>query len=225
MKHLISFFLCTFFISTIGYSQNSCSKYYPLTEGATFQITSYDKKGKKQSVVDYSISNVTNETATFNTTIYDAKGEEVTTTNYNVTCKDDAISIDFNSLMSPELFAQYKDMEMDVTGTNIEIPNNLSVGQTLKDADMVMTIKMGGMNMKMNMKIFDRKVEDKKSITTSAGTFDCYGISYTTEFKMGIKQTNMAKDWIAEGVGMVKSESFNKNGKLIAYSELTKISK
>jgi hypothetical protein len=34
----------------------------------------------------------------------------------------------------------------------------------------------------------------------------------------------MAKDWIAEGVGMVKSETFNKNGKLLGYSELTQIS-
>lgn len=216
--------LSAFFIITMGFSQNTCSKYYPFNEGTTFQITSYDKKGKKQSAVDYSISNVANSTATFNTTIYDAKGKEVTTSNYKVTCKDDAISIDFNSLISPELFAQYKDMEMDVTGTNIEIPNNLSVGQTLKDADMLMTIKMGGMNMKMNIKLFNRKVDAKESITTSAGTFDCYAISYTTEVKMGIKQTNMAKDWIAEGVGMVKSESYNKNGKLMGYSELTQIS-
>ncbi len=224
MKTKLSLFLCIFFISTIGFSQNSCSKYYPFNEGTTFQITSYDKKGKKQSVVDYNISDVTNNTATFNTTVYDAKGKEVTTSNYNVTCKNDAISIDFNSLISPELFAQYKDMEMDVTGTNIEIPNNLSVGQTLKDADMLMTIKIGGMNMKMNMKLLNRKVETKESITTSAGTFDCYVISYTSDFKMGIKQTFMAKDYIAEGVGMVKTESYSKKGKLMGYSELTQIS-
>lgn len=217
-------FLSALLSITIGFSQNSCSKYYPFNEGSTFQITSFDKKGKKQSVVDYSISNVTNSTATFNTTVYDAKGKEITTSNYDITCKDDMISIDFNSLISPELFAQYKDMEMDVTGTNIEIPNNLSVGQTLKDADMVMTINMGGMNMKMNMKLLNRKVEAQKSVTTSAGTFDCFVISYTSEFKMGIKQTFMAKEYIAEGVGMVKSESFSKKGKLMNYSELTKIS-
>lgn len=217
-------FLSALFIITLGFSQNSCSKYYPFNEGTTFQITSYDKKGKKQSVVDYSISNVTNNTATFNTTVYDAKGKEVTTTNYNITCEDDVVSIDFNSLISPELFAQYEDMEMDVSGTNIEIPNNLSVGQTLKDADMLMTIKIGGMNMKMNMNLINRKVESKETITTSAGSFECYAISYTSEFKMGIKQTFMAKDYIAEGVGTVRSESFNKNGKLMGYSELTQIS-
>ena len=217
-------FLSALFIITIGFGQNSCSKYYPFTEGTTFQITSYDKKGKKSSVVDYEIANVTNNTATFNTKVYDDKGKEIVTSNYNITCENDAVSIDFNSMMSPELFSQYKDMEMDVTGTNIEIPNNLSVGQDLKDADMLMTLNMAGMNMKMTMNLINRKVESKESITTSAGTFDCYVISYTSEFKMGIKQTFMAKDWIAEGVGVVKSESFNKNGKLMGYSELTQIS-
>ncbi len=132
MKQLFLVYLSALFIGTTGYSQNSCSKYYPFIEGKTFQITSYDKKGKKASVVDYNITNVADNTATFNTKIYDDKGKEVTTTNYNITCENDAISIDFNSLISPELLEQYKDMELDITGTNIEIPNNLSVGQDLK---------------------------------------------------------------------------------------------
>jgi len=224
MKHIISIFLSTFFISTLSFGQNSCSKYYPFIEGKTFQITTYDKKGKKATVVDYNITNVTSNTATFNTKIYDDKGKEVTTTSYDITCDNNAISIDFNSLISPELLEQYKDMELDVTGTNIEIPNSLTVGQALKDAAMIMTIKMGGLNMNMTMHLTDRKVAARESVTTSAGTFDCYVISYTTEVKMGLKQTNMAKDWIAEGVGMVKSETFNKNGKLLGYSELTQIS-
>ncbi len=224
MKQIISIFLSVFFISTLSYGQNSCSKYYPFIEGKTFQITSYDKKGKKASVVDYNITNVTDNTATFNTKIYDDKGKEVTTTSYDITCENDAISIDFNSLISPELLEQYKDMELDIRGTNIEIPNNLVVGQELKDADMTMTIKMGGINMNMTMQLMNRKVDARESVTTTAGTFDCYVISYTTEVKMGLKQTNMAKDWIAEGIGMVKSESYNKNGKLLGYSELTQIS-
>ena len=224
MKQLLSVFLSVFLLSTLGFSQNSCSKYYPFIEGKTFQITSYDKKGKKTSVVDYNITNVTDNTATFNTKILDDKGKEITTNSYDITCKNDAISIDFKSLISPELLEQYKDMELYISGTNIELPNNLVVGQELKDADMIMTIKMGGINMNMTMQLTDRKVDAMESVTTSAGTFDCYVISYTTEVKMGLKQTNMAKDWIAEGVGMVKSEAHNKNGKLLGYSELTQIS-
>ncbi len=224
MKTLYIFFFA-FSVSTIGFSQNSCSMYYPFEEGTTFQITGYDKKGKTESVVDYSIKEVTGNSATINTKISDEKGKEITTTNYNITCENNTISIDFKSLMNPDMFAQYKDMELDFEGTNIELPNDLSVGKDLKDANMVMTMKMGGINMNMTMNLVDRKVEGKESISTPAGTFDCYVITYTTEIKMGLKSMFKNKEWIAEGVGMVKSENYNKNGKLMGYSELTQISK
>jgi hypothetical protein len=42
---------------------------------------------------------------------------------------------------------------------------------------------------------------------------------------MGIKITGSAKQWLAEGVGMVKQESFNKKGKLTGYTELTAFTK
>ena len=43
--------------------------------------------------------------------------------------------------------------------------------------------------------------------------------------KMGLKQSFEIKEWIAEGVGAVKSETYNKNGKLMGYSELTAVTK
>ena len=224
MKSIISILISVLFISS-SFGQDTCSMYYPFEEGTSFQITGYDKKGKTNSVIDYSIIDVTGNTATIKTKISDKKGKEVTTTNYKITCDDSGISIDFKSLMNPDMFGQYKDMELDFEGTNIELPNELSVGKTLKDANMIMTMNMGGMNMTMTMNLVDRKVESKESITTPAGTFDCYVITYTTEMKMGLNSKFKNKEWIAEGVGMVKSENYNKNGKLMGYSELTKVKK
>lgn len=224
MKTIFTALLALLTIS-IGYSQDTCSQYYPFEEGVKFEITSYNKKGKVESVSNYHVSNVSGNTATFNTTISDKKGKEITTTNYDITCEGDVISIDFKSLMNPEMFAQYQDMEVDFTGTNIELPNDLSVGKELKDANLNMAMNMSGMNMNMSLDLVNRKVEGKESVTTPAGTFDCYVITYTMEMKMGLKRIGNNKEWIAEGVGMVKSENYNKSGKLIAYSELTKISK
>ena len=116
-------------------------------------------------------------------------------------------------------------MEVDISGTNLILPNNLSAGQSLPDANMLMNIKVPPMNMKMTVDIRDRKVEGKETVTTSAGTFDCFVISYIHESKMGMKITGNAKEWIAEGVGMVKSESYNKKGKRISRSELTAFDK
>jgi hypothetical protein len=225
MKTKTSILICTLLISLSGICQDICSTYYPFKEGTKFQITNFDKKGKKQSVIDYEITNITNNVAKITTKIFDDKDKEITSTTYQITCDGNGLSIDFKSMMNPDLFKQFKDMDLDISGTNIEWPNNLKVGQTLKDAELNMTMNMAGMKMNMSINVVDRKVNAKESITTNAGTFDCFVLSYTTEMKMGMNQTFTAKEWISEGVGVVKSENYNKNGKLMGYSELTSFNK
>ncbi len=217
--------ICLLFISFSSMGQNTCSTYYPFEEGAKFEITSFSKKGKKESVVNYEITTIKDNVATIKTKISNAKGKEITTTEYNVTCNGHNVSIDFKSLMNPDLFKQYKDMEMEMSGTNIEFPNNLEVGQTLKDANLKMTMNMSGIKMNMSIDMLNRKVDAKESVTTAAGTFDCFALSYNTEMKMGMKINYKIKEWIAEGVGVVKSETYNKKGKSMGYSELTSITK
>jgi hypothetical protein len=124
-------------------------------------------------------------------------------------------------MMSPELMGQYKDMEVEMSGTDLLYPNNISTGQSLPDADVQMTVKMPPLNMNMNVNFLNRKVEGNESVTTPAGTFDCYVITYDSESKMGFKMTNSNKLWLSEGYGMIKSETYNKKGNLIAKSVLT----
>ncbi|WP_298498225.1 hypothetical protein [uncultured Algibacter sp.] len=225
MKTKILVLICTFLIHFSSFSQSACKAYYPFEKGTKFEITNYNKKGKKEGVVNYEVTTIDNNVATIKTTIFDDKDKEITTTSYQIMCDGNKISIDFKSLMNPDMFKQYKDMEMDITGTNVELPNNLQVGQSLKDANMNMVIDMGGIKMNMSIDMLNRKVDKKESVTTPAGTFNCFALSYDNEMKMGMKMTFKIKEWIAEGVGVVKSESYNKNGKLMGYSELTSFSK
>jgi hypothetical protein len=224
MKAKIIVLIGLFFISFSSYSQSNCKAYYPFKEGTKFEITNYNKKGKKEGVVKYHVSHIEDNVATIEAAIFDAKNKEVTTMNYNVMCDGNKISIDFKSLMNPDLFKQYQDMDMEITGTNIELPNNLQVGQTLNDANMNMSINMGGITMNMSVNMLNRIVDKKESITTPAGTFDCFALSYDNEMNMGMKMKFKIKEWIAEGVGMIRSESYNKNDKLMGYSELTSFS-
>ncbi|ULC59141.1 hypothetical protein MBM09_14690 [Flaviramulus sp. BrNp1-15] len=224
MKTKIILLISIFFTSFSSISQDACKGYYPFKEGTKFEITNYNKKGKKEGVVHYEVTSVDNNIATIKTIIYDAKEKEITTSSYQIKCEGNTISIDFKSMINPDMFKQYKDMEMDITGTNIELPNDLQVGQSLKDANMNMEINMGGIKMNMSIDMINRKVDNKESISTPAGTFNCFALSYDNEMKMGMKMQYKIKEWIAEGVGMVKSESYNKNGKLTGYSELTSFS-
>ncbi len=230
MKNTILFLFVL--ISTIPLTaQNNCSKYYPLIEGSSFEYTTYNKKGKVDGVTYYRIASASNEgnstTATMAINFTDKKGKEIYNTDYQINCTEGTIKIDYKSLFPSAMMKQYEDMgmEMELSGTDIEIPNDLSVGQTLDDANVSIDLSMSGMNMKIKVDMTDRKVEKKETITTTAGTFDCYLITETnTSETMGASQEMYSKLWLSEGVGMVKQETYKKNGNLMSSSELSKYS-
>lgn len=226
--------LLAFSIMTTQFTaaQTTCSKYYPMIEGSSFQYTMTNKKGKTEGVTDYTISRVTSDgdstTATFDFKFTDEKGKEVLKSDYNISCSDDGIKIDYNSILPSEIMAQYEEMglEMDVSGTDIEIPNNLNVGQELNDANVSVAMNMSGIKMNITVDQTNRKVEKKEGVTTPAGTFECYLITETNTSKtMGATIETNNKLWLAEGVGMVKQETYKKNGELMNRMELTKFNK
>lgn len=230
MKHY--FLLLAALCFTVGttVAQSSCSQYYPLVEGTSLQYTNYDKKGKEEGQMDYKVTNVNESGDTVSATmvmeISDQKGNTFSS-DYDITCDGNVVRIDFKSLMNEQMLSQMGEMEMDITGTDVELPNNLSVGQELPDSNVNVKMKMGGvMNMNMDVETINRKVEKQESVTTPAGTFDCYVIYSETRTKMMMSnQTMPSRVWLAEGVGMVKQESYNKSGKLVASSLLTQLSR
>lgn len=217
---------------TICSAQNECSKFYPMEEGSAFQYTNYDKKGKTEGTVDYTISKVTADGSTTNATydmkLTDKKGKEIFKSNYEISCEDGTVSIDYESLFPSQMLQQYSEMdiEMDITGTDIKLPNDLSVGQDLEDANVSIAMNMGGIKMNTTIDQTSRKVEKKESITVPAGTFDCYLVTETNITKtMGATIEMSSKMWLAEGVGLVQQESYKKNGNLMSRMALTKLGK
>ena len=211
-------------ISKINYSQNKCSKYYPLKEGVRSVVTTYDDKDKISGSVKYVIKDVTDQGATMVNEIFDDKGKSLLSSEVILNCDEKGISIDFKSLISSQIIDQYQasGMEIDMTGTNISIPNDLTVGQTLPDAEIILTMSMASVTMNMTAKTTDRKVVANEKITTEAGTFACVLISAKTTVEMGIKKSMHSKQWLSEGVGVVKTEDYDDSGKLISKSILTK---
>ena len=77
--------------------------------------------------------------------------------------------------------------------------------------------------MSMDMDITNRKVEGKESVTTPAGTFECYKISYDMFSKMSIMKMNFKNiEYLSENSGVVRTESYRSNGSLMSYTVLTK---
>lgn len=228
MKKITITFLITFLTLNITFSQNTCSTFYPFSEGTTFEMTNYSKKGKTTGYINYEIINVENnssgETATISSEIKDEKKNIIAQSVYDIICNNDGVSIDFKSMVSPQMTQQFQSFDMDITGTNLYIPNHIKVGQELEDAQMDMAINMG-VTMNFSYKVTQRKVTAKETVTTSAGTFDCFVIESTSIFEMGATRQGKTKQWLTKGVGMVKQEEYNNKGKLMSYSELTAFNK
>lgn len=221
-----AFFLGTFFLQ----AQDECNNLFPFDDGVMFEITHYDKKGKLESVTTHKVEALEPEdegwSADVTASVSDTKGEAVTDMEYIVYCRNGELEVDFSSLVAPGFMEQAYNMNTNITGDDVSFPSDLSVGQELPDAEMAIEVQAGTTTvMTLRFWMRDRKVEAKEEITTPAGTFECFKISHTFEAKTIFSSTYSVTEWYAVGVGSVRSETYNKKGKLIGSSELTKFEK
>jgi len=222
----------TIFLTVTITAQDNCSAFYPMTAGASYEYSMYNKKDKLEGTTSYLVSDVSNSggntIATMKLTYVDAKGKNTLESDYGITCVEDGIKIDFKSLFSTQMQQQYEEMnvDMDITGTDIQLPNKLSVGQNLEDANINVNMNMSGIKMKLAVNTTNRTVVAKESVTTPAGTFDCYVITSNIASKVMVSNIKLSdKLWLSEGVGIVKQESYSKKGKLESRMVLTSFSK
>lgn len=207
-------------------AQADCKPFIPVTKGSKWELTNYSKKGKKTGRVAYQlvdkVSNGDNITFTINTIAYDKKDKEIFNNTYSATCEKGLFKIDMSYKIDGSMMKAYKDMELTVDASDFEFPTfDEAVGTSLKDGEM--NIELGDIGLNMKISITDRKIETKEEVTTPAGTFNCMVLSHKIKTKMMANIKGSAKEWYAENVGLVKSESYNKKGKLTGSSVLTKL--
>lgn len=229
MKKIL-FALLTF--CTLAFVQSTaaqdCFPWYPMDAGTVMEQTSYDAKGKmngrnvqtiieKQGDADEMSAEIRNE-------YFDKKDEPALAQTYKVHCKQGQFYIDMESMMNPETFSQYESMDVEVDAGDMQFPTSADAGTTLPDATLTAKVSSGGMSiMTIQIQVTNRKVEGMEKITTPAGTFDCLKLSQTVESKMVVKVVMSSIEWYATDTGPVRTESYNKSGKLMGYTELTSL--
>lgn len=209
-------------------STAQCNPYFNMKDGASWEMTSYNGKGKAQGKSKYEVVSF-NETSNgyesvLKLSVYDENDKKSFESELGISCADQMMQFDMKQFMAPGSLEAMKSMEMEITGDNLEYPPSLSVGDVLKPSKMNIQAGSANIPVKINIsvEIVDRKVEAYESVTTPAGTFDCYKISSTIKTKTIMKMEAKSVEWVAEGQGVVKTESYSKKGKLIGYSLLTK---
>lgn len=230
MKNRFIFFFIFLGTSIVLNAQSDCSMFYPFKEGVKLEYSYFDKKDNLESKTESTIKGVktvpNGVEAVITTTVFDKKGKEQFSGEYLVRCENGVIKMDASSVLSPAMQQSFSNMEVTIEGEDLVIPGELEVGQELPDASTNIKAGAKGINIvDMTVHITERKVVGQETITTPAGTFDCYKLTQTTDVKMLMGKSFSSVDYYAEGVGVVRSETYDRKGNLEGYMVLSKFEK
>jgi hypothetical protein len=228
MKKLI-FLIAVLFLSLQISAQKAFS---PSKAGTKLTYQSFDKKGKMAGQTKYTVKEITgngdNYTIVYDIENLDDKGNRVYIDEVSVKQEGDKMYFDMSNFLNKAAFQQNGEIppSIEITGNNMEIPLIPVPGDTLPDANVTMAMKMGFLNLKMTVNVTNRKVEAMEDITVKAGSFNAFKLTGNVSGTVvGIKINSKSNDWYAYGVGLVKTETYNKKGDLQAVLELVEIEK
>jgi hypothetical protein len=230
MKRLLFLFMS---LPLFSLSQE-CGNYLFMNDHSVVVMTVYDQKGKESGSQTWTIAEVKKNTDSYESVVNgvfkNSKGKEVASSSGVYKCENGVLKADARMSMPQQQMENYKDAEAKFESAYIDYPSNMSTGQSLNDVDFKMEVENKGVANIITFKMTDRKVESKESVTTPAGTWEAFVISYNSVFKIQIGPIGMpininGKEWFVPGVGVVKSESYTKNGKLTGSTQITSITK
>lgn len=215
----------------IGYAQTDCKPYVPTSKGTKWEITNYSSKDKETGKTSYELVDKIETGNKIKFVIksisYDKKGKIIFENQFEAFCIDGKFEFDMAFKMNGADMQAYKDMDINMDASKFEVPSlDEKPGKKLKDGSI--TVSMGANSLpvfKMTILITDRMIEAIESLKTPAGEFNCVKLSQKMSTKMMVSITGFSKEWYAEGIGMIRSESYDKNKKLQGYSLLTKLEK
>ena len=191
-------------------------------EGVKLPYADKDKKGKINSYTETTATKVTGDadncTVTYSMMVMDNKKNPVLkqpmTQTFEV--KNGTVTYDPKSLVGQIM----EGMQVTVTGTPFQLPSNVKVGDTF--GDYTITLNLAGI--KTNTEVTGLKAVAEETLDVNGTSIDCVVIENTTVSKViGIKQTAIQKIWYGHGIGPVKTNMYNKKGKLMTSQELVSI--
>lgn len=204
--------------------------FFPTKEGTVLVYKTFDKKNNLTNLLRYTIQQVKTHGSDMDITYLceslDPKEKPVFKEEVTIHQKGDKIYFDMSNFINKAAFQQNGQIppEIEIKGNELQIPLNPQPGDVLPDANVEMALKMGFVNMKMMAELTNRKVESVEDVTVSAGTFNAYRFSCdVSSSAMGIKSKSKNVDWYAKGIGTIKTENFDKNGKLQSRTELIQV--
>lgn len=207
-----------------------CGEVLFMKMGNVLTYTEYTKKGKEKGRTVHKTVAVTQEedhyTAIINASRQDKKNKETFSTDFKTHCLGGLFKVDMIRFFDYDKLAeQQQGFKLAIDGDVLEFPVGSKVGDQLDDGHITLKLQNEGFTLiTMTFDIKNRKIVGEENVTTPAGTFSCQKVTFDFESKFGIiKVKGSGVEWYHDNVVVIRSESYNKNGKLTGYHELTGI--
>ncbi len=230
---LVKLLLTTIMFLGITLSSNAqqCNAVPFMKKGAILEYTQYNKKGKKEGTTTHetiSTSGDANDiSAIIKATVKDQKDKETFDTEYKATCTNGLFSLDMLRFFNFDKLSEHSknNLSLKIDGDVLEFPVGMKPGDDLDNGNITIKVNSDDFTLvTMTFKVFNREIIGEETITTPAGTYKCKKVTFDFESKFGILNVKgTGVEWYYKDVVVVKSESYNKKGKLIGYHELTAI--
>ncbi len=227
MKKLIIFLFILVLSAPSGRAQCT-NPFYEFKEGTKIHMQNYDGENQLQGKTETLVKDVNETVNGFQTTVelkvYDKDGKLISEGSYGMECDNGTVKLDLSGFIPAKSLMAFGDMDIKLEMEEMEIPANLYPGQELNDASLTISTVNSPFALSMKVVMKDRKIERKQTITTPAGTFECYKLTYdmVIDFMMGSMVMKNVQ-YLTEKLGAVKTETYNDEGKLLNYTVLQKV--
>jgi hypothetical protein len=216
-------------VAVVSLQGQDCQDFFPQKEGVVLHYVNYDKKDKVTGSSEMSFKEKKQgadfTSIIFSSTYSDKKGEAQYENEVEVDCKDGVLYFSSSKFLDPSTMSAYESMEVEVDANHMEMPLNVKAGTELQDGSVKAVVSNNGMKLvTISVHISNRRVEALETMDTPAGSFECIKTSYDALSEIGfVKVRISAVEWYCPEVGTIRSESYNKNGKLTSYTVLESI--
>jgi hypothetical protein len=184
------------FLITFRLLAQDCLQYMYMQKNKTIEMTAFNDKKDITFKSVTKVSDVTTEngvtTANVVSEAYDKNGKLINSSNAVYKCDGGVMMMDM-SFNAPQQSQQSSQQNTKVNfkvinKSYMEYPNSMQVGDHLKDATSQMEMDMNnGMTGITTVQITDRMVVGKENVTTPAGSWDCFKITYKTTSSTTLK--------------------------------------
>lgn len=223
MKKIFMFAVCLWGAHAVQ------AQYFPTDEEAQLEYVYYDEAGQSVQTETMTVQEIKEngndaEVKAISKIVKNKAKNSTSYALYNFSYKD-GVTVYAEDLIyreyieadaDPAQYTEAKRMEwadkLKFEGNNaIILKDGAKAGESMPDWKYSITLNM----LKNNVTVSGASYMGTETISTTAGKFDCIKISYLKRTKILLKtETLRVTEWYSEGVGLVRSESYDTKGKL-----------